>query len=140
MKGISIKAILIGKAIDLGGSLILSMLMSTLFAGIYLQQGGDLKQFESYYLHNLPMMLISLALGLSLVVIGGFVTAALSPAAKLLNASIMGALGIITGLIFCRSLPLWYNLASFLLTIPSACLGGYMGTLVKKTEQPPSLS
>jgi len=66
----------------------------------------------------------SIAIGLSCMTLGGFVAAKLSNDYKLLNATLVGVLGIFIGLLFVEMLPIWYVITSTILMPPFAYLGG----------------
>lgn len=70
----------------------------------------------------------SLVLGLIAVAIGGYVTAWKSPSEKVFNGFIFGAIQILIGILgaIFITMPLWFNIASFVLIIPTALLGVYI--------------
>ena len=65
-----------------------------------------------------------MVVGLSCISLGGFVSAKLSNDYKLLNATLVGIVGILIGLLFLGALPTWYLAISTLLMPPFAYIGG----------------
>ena len=47
-----------------------------------------------------------------------------------MNASLEGAVLIPLGILFCFSLPLWYNILSFSVVIPAALFGGLIANMI----------
>lgn len=72
----------------------------------------------------------SLLLGLIAIVIGGYVTARKSLTNKIFNTSIFAGIQIVISVIGAMvvSMPLWFNITSFVLILPSALLGECLAT------------
>jgi hypothetical protein len=72
----------------------------------------------------------SLIFGLVGVTVGGYVTAIISSSSKEFNVVVFGALEILIASLVSSfvAAPLWFNVVSFVLIIPSALLGWYVGT------------
>lgn len=70
----------------------------------------------------------SLVLGLIAVAVGGYVTAWKSPSEKIFNGFIFGSIQILIGILGAVfvAMPLWFNITSFVLIIPTALLGTYI--------------
>lgn len=70
----------------------------------------------------------SLALGLTAVALGGYVTARKAPSEKIFNGFIFATIQILIGILGAMfvTMPLWFNIASFVLIIPTALLGAHI--------------
>jgi hypothetical protein len=70
----------------------------------------------------------SLVLGLVTVAIGGYVTARKSDSSQSFNAILFGAIQMLLGVAAAAfmTLPLWFNVASFVLVTPAALFGAYL--------------
>ncbi len=115
---ISTKAISIGVLVDIGGSFVFAIIMYGLLA----VQGIPVTEIE----HELNSLLsVTVIIGFALTFLGGFVSARIAKSAEIIHAGIVGAIGVLFGLLFWGSNALWLNMISLLLTIPVAMLGGY---------------
>ena len=106
MKKIDFKAVGDGTLVNLAASIIFG------FATGYLFGTGD---------NLLPVFLI---IGLAFIALGGYVAAKIASDFKLYNATLVGVVGILVGLPFYSSYPVWYTVLSIILMPPSAYLGG----------------
>jgi hypothetical protein len=72
----------------------------------------------------------SLILGLVGVAVGGYVTAIISSSSKEFNVVVFGTMEVLIALLVSSFVgaPLWFNVVSFVLIIPSALLGWYVAT------------
>ncbi|EGU30527.1 hypothetical protein VII00023_10974 [Vibrio ichthyoenteri ATCC 700023] len=68
----------------------------------------------------------ALIIGLICVVFGGYVTAKIAQQDKVYNAVLVGVAGILMGVPYYGTLPLWYSLASIILVVPAAFWGGVL--------------
>lgn len=88
---------------------------------------------------NYPSLYVwSLILGLIGVAAGGYVTSWKSKSSKVFNVIVFGIVEILIGLFIALfiSMPLWFNVASFILIIPAALLGAYIATRVININRP----
>lgn len=132
---IYIKAVFWGFLVDIIGSLVIGFIIVIIAGNLYVAKGKNMDGFEQYFSSNLPIMLISLLVGLIFVILGGFISGTIAKQNELFNASLVGVIGILFGLLICWSLPLWYNIASFLLTIPCAYIGGLIAKKIKMSKE-----
>jgi hypothetical protein len=127
---ISIKAIVLGVFIDLGLSIIFTLVVGFIYVTHAVKEGVSLAHVQDVILSSDSFFVVCLIGGFVIVTICGFITARLSKQAELLNAAVFGFVGIVLGAIMVlleeRSYPLWFNLTSFLLIVPCAVLGGYL--------------
>jgi len=106
MKKISLKAIIIGTLVDLIATFLIGIVFVLLFG------------------HGDKVLPYALIIGLLCIALGGYVAASLSPNDKLFNAAMIGVVGILVGIPFWSSYPIWYSTLSILLMPPFAYLGG----------------
>jgi hypothetical protein len=128
-KEISIKAVIIGLLVDIGGTFAFSFVFR-LLAAIVLTSAGRSSEDLEVFTQTMVFLLSSLAAGLLFTSLGGYITAHLARKAEMKNALVMGILSSLSGVIFLvlshDSSPLWFNVLSLLLVIPAAILGGYV--------------
>ena len=60
--------------------------------------------------------------------LGGYVAGRVSKTHEVLHGGIVGGIGLLFGLLFWTSLPLWYSIVSLLGVIPCGMLGGRIAT------------
>lgn len=132
---INIKSVFLGFLVDIVGSLLVGFIIGIIAAILYVAKGNRIDGFEQFYYSNLPIMIISLIVGLLFVILGGFIAGKVAKQDEILNACSVGMVGILFGLFFCWSLPLWYNIASFLLIMPCAYLGGLIAKNIRMSNQ-----
>jgi hypothetical protein len=121
-----IKAIALGVVTDLTASVIVAIPIGVIGAVLHVSRGGKLDTFETFLHGHIPLMMFSLFLGLAAVLAGGVVTARVAKQDRVWNAFLMGVVTTLIGIPFSLSLPLWFNVASFLLMVPCAMLGGWL--------------
>jgi len=121
-----IKAIVLGILTDWGATLIFAIPIGVIGAIFHLTHGGSIKTFEAFYHSNTPLMLASLLVGSAATVGGGVVTALVAKEHQVWNSFLMGVVTSLLGIPFCFSLPLWFTITSFLLTVPCAIFGGWI--------------
>lgn len=71
-----------------------------------------------------PFLIYGLVLGTLTTVIGGYIAGRIGKGAPYLNAALLGATGIVIGLLLSSNQPLWFSLIAYALAIPAALLGG----------------
>ncbi len=121
-----IKAIALGVITDWVGSLLVAVPIGIIGTVIHFSHGGKLETFETFLHGNMPLMLSSIFFGLVNVIVGGGVTAHIARENRIWNAFLMGIVTSLLAIPLSLSLPLWFNIASFILTIPCAVLGGWI--------------
>lgn len=75
---------------------------------------------------NTNLLLGSVILGTFATIVGGYVAARLAKKEPLLNAGVIGVLGIILGVLLAENYPLWFNVLGFVSVLPAALLGGHL--------------
>jgi hypothetical protein len=106
MKKINLKAVIIGTLADLLATFLFGIILFFLFG-----QGDK----------ALPYALL---VGLACIVLGGYVAASIAQNYKVFNATMIGVIGILIGIPFWGSYPIWYSTLSIILMPPAAYLGG----------------
>jgi MFS-type transporter involved in bile tolerance (Atg22 family) len=136
---ISIKAVAIGLIVDFGGSLIAGLVIGIVAYIAFRSTGGKPGDFSGYHLHSYPVMVTSIIVGLVFAMLGGFVSARIAKKDKMANACLVGILSTATGLLLPTSVPLWYSAVSYILTLPSAYMGGAIASRQAPREPSPPI-
>lgn len=94
---------------------------------------------EQALLASLPLLIIEMVFGPTCTMLGAYVTATLAPTEKLRHALGMGFLSVLTSLVMMAFSPrqgsIWSYVASCLLLMPAALLGGYLGTVLGQPKK-----
>lgn len=106
-----------------------SALVAGALAGVLLAFVGNVVDFDSNFPENTSFVVATLILVSIAYLVAGLVTARYSPGEETLNAGATGALLLFltTGAFrnpFLAQFPLWFNVASAILAVPLAILGG----------------
>jgi hypothetical protein len=109
---ISIKAILIGTLVDIGGSILVGVVIAIVLGIDFLTSGG-------------AVLAASVVIGWGFTFLGGYVAARIAETAELMHSAIVGAIGVIFGLASWTWYPVWVIVPGLALTIPMAMLGGH---------------
>ena len=146
-KKISIKAIVVGLITDIGGSLITGIIVGIIFGVIIsasqVKQGvppAELRNvdYEGILRANPVFYPLSVMVALGFTFLGGWVTGRIAKTKEILNATIMGLLSLVIGLLFLESMkadPLWYKLVAYGLTVPAAMVGGYVAANIRAKSE-----
>ena len=126
---LSIKAVLIGWAVDLAGSLILGLPIG-IMVGVSVARGVKPEQIAAR-IANSPVEEIGLLLGLVMSILAGWVAANIARRHPISHGAATGLLSfasywLINLMSGAAALSSGYDLAATLLTIPCATLGGYL--------------
>lgn len=128
-------AVGIGLALDIGGTLIFSLVIGVVWAITLAVSGMGPEEIQEQLSHSTSMMVISLVMGLVFTAMGGFFAALIAEEDGLLNSLAVGACGLGFGLALTLAMPdqypPWFTVSSFLLTVPAAGLGGHIGVSIK---------
>jgi hypothetical protein len=136
MSPISIKDVLIGVAVDVGGSKLATLVFGIAAAASCIEKGIDPR---ALHLETDPLYLTgALVAGLFFTCAGGFTTSILAHESKVLNAGLVGVIDTALSIPFFGSMTLVNLLAVLFLTIPCAVLGGMLGLQLKPSN--PELS
>lgn len=127
MKRVSIKGIVIGVFCDLFLSIIFGFWLIIAFADQSLiNLHPERLEAELLKLGNSNSYLITcLVLGLLITVFSGYIAARIAAKAQYINSGIIGLAGMVVGIFMANGQPLWFDVISFLSTVPAALLGGY---------------
>jgi len=120
MRSISIKGVIFG---------VLAIFVIDLLSGIYgiiLFADGMSEEALILASQSQNYLLWGLLVGTASTVVGGFIAAKIGKLAPYQNASVIGILGVVIGIILGGENPLWFDVTANLTVIPAALLGGYL--------------
>lgn len=127
---LSIKALALGSLADIGGSLLVGGILG-FSMGIYLGVQGIPQNEIPVRLEGLIILIPGLFIGFGFTLLGGYVAGRISKTHEVLHGGIVGGIGLIFGLLFWASLPLWYNIVALIGVIPFGMIGGRIATTGK---------
>ena len=119
MENISIKGIIIGLIVMVILDTISGISMVLIFA-----EGFTPEAIETIEGQTNPLI-FSLVFGTLSVVVAAYIAAKFGKLAPYKNSIVIGVIGLIAGIFFITSFPMWFNILQFLTVIPAALLGGY---------------
>ncbi len=137
MKTLNLKAILIGCLVDWLGTLAFDLFFVITTGMMAMLRELSLEETKlalTEWYHSVPGIGFSLLCGLGFTLLGGFVAAKIAKADNLLNSALVGAFGILLGLILIfevlpnSEMPKALSFLSILLSIPVSILGGFCHT------------
>ena len=128
-------AIFIGFIVDVGGSLLLGVILGIALLVIHLAQGMPLQeimvQMDTKHLNqSVAFLLASLGIGGLGSLTGGFVTGWMAKTSRVINGFAAGVLSTSLGLCFWNMNPAWYNLLGCVITLGLATTGAYFADLI----------
>jgi hypothetical protein len=137
MQGISLKAILVGAAIDLimsfGMAIVIAFCIGLFVYGVH-QPGHKLDAAAiRHVMHDDLYLSATTALGGFLTIFAGFITGWIAPSQKVKNALAMSFLSVVISLVllpFMGEYSPWYVLAGIFVTIGCGTLGGLFSQLI----------
>lgn len=133
MKKLSIYAIVAGAATDMVGTLLVSILITSVAGGLLLSQGVPEDEIGARLAADTRVLVWSVALGLAASLAGGLVAARIAKHRELTHGASAGAVGLvlstISAVISPVTLPTWYVVVGYGLVVPIAALGGLLGKL-----------
>lgn len=130
-RSISIKAIAIGSAIDIGGSILGGVLYIVVYFMLLASQGVEPEEMQRRALTDPTYYVVSVTLGLAFMTLGAYVAGRVAGRRELAHGLWIALIAIVVSVLLVRAAdiihyPAWYLPASFGLTIPAALLGGYL--------------
>ena len=135
LKEISIKAVIIGLIVDIGGTFLFFLIFSIIGGILLTSAGRDVDELTDFAETSTFIVVSSLA-GLLFSVFGGYVSARIAGRAEVRNALATGILSFLVGLVLFIAAPVspqsWPELLFLILIIPCALLGGYACLRSKK--------
>ncbi len=132
MKRLSVKAIVLGALVMIALDLLTGVVSYIVFGGDALQPGAtpeDIRTVAERLQQNDGYLLTALVFGTATTVLGGYVTARMARQLPLLNACALGIVGVAIGLVLSGpgDSPLWFDAIGYLVIVPAAIVGGYLG-------------
>jgi len=128
---IDIKAVALGVLTDTGGSLVIGAILAVVTV-VVLGMNGTPKNEIEVYLHSSIVLILGMVIGFALTVLGGFVAGRVSKKFEVLHGGIVGFIGILFGVLFWTTLPLWYIVVSLIGIVPLGMLGGRIAEVSRK--------
>jgi uncharacterized membrane protein len=131
MPSISIKAIVVGAVIDIGGSMLVGGLFVFVYMLVLASQNVPQEELQRRVLADQDYYIVSLVLGLAFMAVGAFVAARMARAREMAHALWVGLVAVAVSVPLVAAgdtsaYPSWYMPVSFALTIPAALVGGYI--------------
>ena len=141
--GVKIRPIIVGAVIDYLATYVLTILYLIFFFMKEPLEGGSPSQevFEKAVNEMLssPEALVTLSvMGALCTVLGGYVAGRLAKADEIKHGALVGAASLVIGALQMSaagegySLPYWYELVAYIVTIPAGALGGYFAQREKE--------
>jgi hypothetical protein len=118
MPRLSLKALAVGLAADIGGSAAFGALVGLLLKGASSGRGGP----GALKVH----FVATLAGGLFCTALGGFLAGRIARQRPIFHGTLVGAFSLALGLVVRGSEPAWFDLASSILVVPAGALGGWL--------------
>jgi putative membrane protein (TIGR04086 family) len=133
MKGLSVYAIVAGAAADMVGTLLVSIILTSVAGGLLLSQGVPEDEIGARLAADTRVLVWSVALGLVASLVGGLVAARIAKHREPTHGASAGAVGLVlstlSAVVSPVSLPTWYVFAGYGLVVPIAALGGLLGKM-----------
>ena len=140
MRNISLKGIILATMLVIALDTISGIAVMPIFFGGDALDEGMTEQEQNDAIAAITLttnfLLTSLIRGTLSKMVGGYVAVRIAKREPYLNAGAFGVLGILLGVLFLKSAPLWFNVSSLLLILPAALLGGLLAKsrIVDKPE------
>jgi hypothetical protein len=125
---INSRAVFLGVVADIGSSFAVGAVLSVAIAVVLLPQGVAPQELMER-MQDPVVLIVSMVLGFCCTVFGGFVAGRVAGRSEVAHAGLVGVIGLLFGLLFIGSFPLWYNVVAFGGTVPFALLGGCLATI-----------
>ena len=134
--GATWKAVLFGVTTDLFGTTIAGMVLLVLFSGMLVTQGQAQEDISAMLLQSNQYLFLSLVVGLSFTVLGGYVAARVANHLEYRHGLIVGVIVLIIGEMMVSGdptgLPLSIRVIGDLLVVPAALLGAHLRRAAKR--------
>jgi hypothetical protein len=128
-------AILLGFVVDVGGTMVFSMVAATVASILLVSGGVGPEDLGRALADSATFQLVSLTGGLSCTALGGYVAARFANRSEYATAFAVGLASLVFGeatvLFSGQETALWLRLAGDALVIPAALLGGHLRALQK---------
>ena len=123
--------------------MVLGLVVGIVLSGFLVKSGTPSDKLQDALLSNPTYLTSMLVIGLFFDALGGFIAGVMNSQARVLNSLVMGITSLGLGFLMQTNstTPSWYKLATVLLVIPSALIGGLFSKLMpaKKDVSPPPL-
>jgi len=133
MPGISIKAVVIGVLIDIGGGVLAELVFASLYAATLLSQGVSQTDLQHRMLMDDSFYVANMILGDGFLAAGAFVAARIARVREVEHAGLVGVVGvaIVWGISLAIGVdrtvyPSWYTPVAYGAALPVALLAGYV--------------
>ncbi|MGW8271876.1 MAG: hypothetical protein ACWGN7_00655 [Thermodesulfovibrionales bacterium] len=128
-KGLKLKAIALGIALDIGGTFLFAALFAIAASVQLVGKGMEAAEIEEYLGQSLPFQIVNLINGFLFTALGGYLAAHIAKGRPIGNALCVGLGSSLIGILFILWTPgylaSWVDLLSLALLPPCAVLGGY---------------
>ena len=123
---INTKAVALGFLSDIGGSIVLSLMLASAMAGAGMGQNDIIERMQST-----NGLLLNLIMGLGCTVLGGYVAGRVAKREEIRHGVVVAVMSLLLGLFLeffpePDSLPRWYALIGYLFIIPAGMAGGHL--------------
>jgi hypothetical protein len=126
-QGISVGAVVVGFLADIIGTFAGGVVI-----GIALVAQGIPPHAVTEQMREPMGLALSLVLGLGSTVFGGFIAGRVAGHSEVFHGGLVGALGLLVGVLFVSQYPLWFNAVCFGGAVPCAMLGGWLAASPRK--------
>lgn len=129
-QSINIRAIIAGTLFDIIGTIIFEVIFSFIAAVPYVNAGIAPAEIELQLGNSFLFQALNICNGLFFTAMGGYIAARIAGAAILKHAILTGTSSLTIAVLFIAFIPGatpgWYGIATLLLMLPAAALGGYI--------------
>jgi peptidoglycan/LPS O-acetylase OafA/YrhL len=133
-KGTAWKAVLFGVLIDIGGTMLLGVVVATVAFAVLAAQGKDASDFEQLFNDPLSPMMIAMSFaGGLLSVLGGYVCSRIAKQNEMKLAGVMAIISILYSVTVDSDELTAYTLFLYVATIASIFFGSWVG--MKRNQQ-----
>jgi len=135
--GSSVKAILVGLAVDIGGTIVAGTVLAIAWGIMLGSSGASGEEINRFFRESSTFMWVNLLVGLGFTGLGAYVAARIANRAEYRFALMLGLCSLAIGELMLRMMtsgdyPEWARLVSNLLILPVAFLGGHLRVLEKE--------
>lgn len=132
MKKISFKAVILATLAGLALDTIIGIVIMVAFISSVLDHKISPEEntaIMNALMQRIDYLLVCLFFGLLTTIFAGYLAARIAKNEPYLNSLAVGVIGIILGLFLISSLPIWYNIISFVTILPLSIYGGHLGRI-----------
>ena len=135
--GSPVKAILVGLAVDIGGTVVAGTALAIAWGVVLGSGGASGEEINRFFRESSSFMWVNLCVGLGFTGLGAYIAARIANRAEYRFALMLGLCSLAIGELMLRMLasgdyPEWARLVSNLLILPVAFLGGHLRVLEKE--------